>query len=168
MANNLATLYTEGKSMPQLREGVYNVTLTKHALVQTNPANPYIALEFTCVDTGRVLKENRFNNGFQIMVSHLKQQLDRGDEEVGYMEFLNSLMATKEYVDESINETIPATPATPFKIWVTKYTPANGGQTRSNFNFLEPRKKTDNDSDTGISVTKATDQSTDNEVEDAI
>lgn len=147
--NSLVSFYKEGVSKPQLHEGVYDVTLTKHALVTTNPANPYIALEFT-TENGRVLKENRFNNGFQIMVSHLKQQLNKGDEEIGVMDFLNELVTKK----------------TPFKIWITKYTPANGGQTRSNFNFLEPRKN--NSDSTGVTVTNDTDQSTEDEVEDAI
>lgn len=148
--NSLVSFYKEGTSMPQLHEGIYDVTLTKHKLVETNPSNPYIALEFTTVETGRVLKENRFNNGFQIMVSHLKQQLGRGDEEIGVMDFLNELVTKK----------------TPFKLWITKYTPANGGQTRSNFNFLEPRKN--NSDSTGVTVTPAADQTAENEVEDAI
>lgn len=148
--NSLVSFYKEGTSMPQLHEGIYDVTLTKHKLVETNPANPYIALEFTTIETGRVLKENRFNNGFQIMISHLKQQLGRGDEEIGVMDFLNELITKK----------------TPLKLWVTKYTPANGGQTRSNFNFLEPRKK-DSDS-TGVTVIPATDHPVKDEVEDAI
>ncbi len=146
--NSLVSFYKEGVSLPQLHEGIYEVTLTKHALVQTNPANPYIALEFT-TENGRVLKENRFNNGFQIMVSHLKQQLGRGNEEVGVMDFLNELIEKK----------------TPFKIWITKYTPANGGQTRSNFNFLEPRKS--NSSSAGVTVT-ANEAEVDDEVEAAI
>lgn len=123
---NLITFYKEGISQPQLKEGVYNCTLRSHKLVDTKPENPYIALEFEVVETGRVLTDNRFNQGFQIFISHLKQQLGRADESVNVLEFLNGLIADK----------------TEFKIWITKYTPANGGQTRSNFNFLEPRKTT--------------------------
>lgn len=117
--------------MPQLNEGVYKCKLVSHKLIDTKPENPYIALEFI-TENGRTLKENRFNQGFQIFVSHLKQQLGRGDEEIGVLDFLNELVNNQ----------------TEFNIWITKYIPANGGQTRSNFNFLEPRKRTD----TGVAV----------------
>ena len=126
MANNLVNFYKEGISMPQLNEGEYKATLKSHKLVDTKPENPYIALEFE-TESGRILRENRFNQGFQIFVSHLKQQLVMGDEEIGVQEFLDKLVTNK----------------TKFRIWVTKYTPANGGQTRSNFHFLEPRKKSE-------------------------
>lgn len=139
MANNLVNFYKEGISMPQLNEGEYKATLKSHKLVDTKPENPYIALEFE-TESGRILRENRFNQGFQIFISHLKQQLEMGDEEIGVQEFLDKLVEDK----------------TEFTIWVTKYTPANGGQTRSNFNFLEPRKKSEG---SGVAV---------EEVEDAI
>lgn len=141
--SKLVDFYKTGISMPQLNEGVYTCTLISHKLVETNPENPYITLEFATKE-GRILKDNRFNQGFQIFISHLKQQLNRGDEEIAVMEFLNKLIEDK----------------TEFKIWVTKYTPANGGQTRSNFNFLEPRKK----NDTGVDVTSTND--TKDEVKD--
>lgn len=139
MANNLVNFYKEGISMPQLNEGEYKATLKSHKLVDTKPENPYIALEFE-TESGRILKENRFNQGFQIFISHLKQQLEMGDEEIGVQEFLDKLVTDK----------------TEFTIWITKYTPANGGQTRSNFHFLEPRKKSEG---SGVAV---------EEVEDAI
>ena len=139
MANNLVNFYKEGISMPQLNEGEYKATLKSHKLVDTKPENPYIALEFE-TESGRILRENRFNQGFQIFISHLKQQLEMGDEEISVQEFLDKLITDK----------------TEFTIWVTKYTPANGGQTRSNFHFLEPRKKSEGN---GVAV---------EEVEDAI
>ena len=139
MANNLVNFYKEGISMPQLNEGEYKATLKSHKLVDTKPENPYIALEFE-TESGRILRENRFNQGFQIFVSHLKQQLEMGDEEIGVQEFLDKLVTDK----------------TEFTIWITKYTPPTGGQTRSNFHFLEPRKKSEG---SGVAV---------EEVEDAI
>lgn len=146
MANNLINFYKEGISQPQLKEGVYTCRLKSHRLVDTKPENPYIALEFE-TETGRILKDNRFNQGFQIFISHIKQQLGRADEEIAVMDLLNELVEQ----------------GTKFKIWVTKYTPANGGQTRSNFNFLEPRKK--DSSETGIEIVDAKAQAKD-EVED--
>lgn len=147
MANNLISFYKEGISMPQLNEGVYKCKLISHKLVDTNPENPYVALEFV-TESGRTLKENRFNQGFQIFVSHLKQQLGRGDEEIGVLDFLNELIENE----------------TKFNIWITKYIPANGGQTRSNFNFLEPRKK----ADTGVSVDTDNNGSTEEVKDEAI
>lgn len=153
MANNLISFYKEGISQPQLKEGVYKCTLVSHKLVDTKPENPYIALEFK-TETGRILKDNRFNQGFQIFVSHIKQQLGRADEEIGVLELLDELVTNK----------------TEFNIWITKYTPANGGQTRSNFNFLEPRKNSIED--TGVEVNDSPVESNDNprdqEVEDDI
>lgn len=139
MANNLVNFYKEGISMPQLNEGEYRATLKSHKLVDTKPENPYITLEFK-TESGRILRENSFNQGFQIFISHLKQQLGMGNEEIGVQEFLDKLIEDK----------------TEFTIWITKYTPAKGGQTRSNFHFLEPRKKSE---DSGVAV---------KEVEDAI
>lgn len=144
-ANKLVDFYKEGISMPQLNEGEYKAKLIKHALIDTNPDNPYISLEFQTTND-RTLRENRFNQGFQIFISHLKQQLNRGDEEIGVQEFLDELVENE----------------TEFTIWITKYTPANGGQTRSNFHFLEPRKKS---TDTGVTETAVEDKP---EVEDAI
>jgi len=153
MANNLISFYKEGISMPQLNEGEYKVTLKSHTLVTTKPENPYITLEYV-TESGRTLRENRFNQGFQIFISHLKQQLEMGDKEIGVQKFLDKLVADK----------------TKFKLWVTKYTPANGGQTRSNFHLLEPRKITEN---TGITTTEINPTTTEvnptaNEIEDAI
>lgn len=142
MANNLINFYKEGISMPQLSEGEYKATLKSHKLVDTKPENPYIALEFK-TESGRILRENRFNQGFQIFVSHLKQQLEMGDKEIEVQKFLDKLVADK----------------TEFTIWITKYTPANGGQTRSNFHFLKPREKSEGN---GVSVEEV------EEVEDAI
>ena len=136
MANNLINFYKEGISQPQLKEGVYTRKLKSHKLIDTKPENQYIALEFE-KETGRILKDNRFNQGFQIFISHIKQQLGRADEEIAVMDLLDELVEK----------------GTKFKIWITKYTPANGGQTRSNFNFLEPRKK--DASETGVEVTDA-------------
>ena len=91
MANNLINFYKEGISQPQLKEGVYTCKLKSHKLVDTKPENPYIALEFE-TETGRILKDNRFNQGFQIFISHIKQQLGRADEEIAVMDLLNELV----------------------------------------------------------------------------
>ena len=73
---------------------------------------------------GRKLTENRFDKGFGVMVSHLRQQLKREDEAVQPIEFFNELIKNK----------------VEFKIWVVKRT--IDGRQRTNVNFLEPIAET--------------------------
>jgi len=110
---------------PALAEGVYNVKMLSHEYV-TNDTADYIKFTFEVLDgdqAGRKLTENRFEKGFGVMVSHLRQQLKRENEAIQPQEFFNGLIA-----DE-----------TPFKIWVVKRTVK--GAPRTNFNFLEPLKE---------------------------
>ena len=58
------------------------------------------------------------------MLSHLKKQLQREDEEVVVQDFLNELIENK----------------TQFNVWVTIYTDPNTLRSNTNINFLEPNK----------------------------
>jgi hypothetical protein len=113
---------------PALSEGVYEVKMLSHEYVANEKA-PYIKFTFEVLnsenpaDAGRKLTENRFEKGFGVMVSHLRQQLGRENEAVQPQEFFNELIAN----------------ATPFKIWVVKR--VVNGTPRTNFNFLEPIKE---------------------------
>lgn len=110
---------------PALSEGVYKVKMLAHEYV-TNASADYIKFTFEITkgeQKGRKLTENRFEKGFGVMVSHLRQQLNREDEAVQPIEFFNELIENE----------------TEFTIWVTK-TVVNGRQ-RTNFNFLEPIKE---------------------------
>lgn len=116
--NKLMEMYNS-TFQPALAEGVYTVKMTKHEYVANEKA-PYIKFEFEVLETGRKLVENRFEKGFGVLVSHLRQQLGRENEAIKPQEFFNELI-NKE---------------TPFNIWVVKRT-VNGAP-RTNFNFLEP------------------------------
>lgn len=106
---------------PALAEGTYNVKMLSHEYVQKDEnSTPYIKFQFEIIETGRVLTENRFEKGFGVMVSHLRQQLNRENEAVQPIEFFNELIENE----------------TEFKIWVVKR--IVNGTPRTNFNFLEP------------------------------
>lgn len=121
--NALQEFYQNGKSLPILREGKYDVVLKSTAYVanETNPNNSYIKVILE-TNEGRQISTNKFNRGFQIMIAHLKKQLGREDEEVVVQEFLNELINNK----------------TPLNIWVTIYTDPNTKRSNTNINFLEP------------------------------
>ena len=111
---------------PALAEGVYEVKMLSHEYVANeNGASkkPYIKFTFEDLNSGRKLTENRFDSGFGVLVSHLRQQLGRENEAVQPIEFFNELIAN----------------ATPFKIWVVKR--MVNGYPKTNFNFLEPIKE---------------------------
>ncbi|MBQ7306901.1 MAG: hypothetical protein IJW82_00040 [Clostridia bacterium] len=121
--NALQEFYQNGKSLPILREGKYDVVLKSTAYVanETNPNNSYIKVILE-TNEGRQISTNKFNRGFQIMIAHLKKQLGREDKEVVVQEFLNELINNK----------------TPLNIWVTIYTDPNTKRSNTNINFLEP------------------------------
>ena len=108
---------------PALAEGVYEVKMLSHEYVANDKA-PYIKFQFEVIESGRKLTENRFEKGFGVMVSHLRQQLKRENEAINPIDFFNELIANQ----------------TPFKIWVVKRTV--NGSPKTNFNFLEPIPET--------------------------
>jgi hypothetical protein len=123
--NDLLNFYKSGKSLPILREGKYDVVLKATELVEnkTNPNNSYIKVTLVTSE-GRTITTNKFDRGFRIMLSHLKKQLQREDEEVVVQDFLNELIENK----------------TKFNVWVTIYTDPNTLRSNTNINFLEPNK----------------------------
>ena len=126
--NALQEFYQNGKSLPVLREGKYDVTLKSTAYVanEQNPNNSYIKVVLE-TDAGRQISTNKFNRGFQIMIAHLKKQLGLEDEEVVVQEFLTKLIEDK----------------TSFNVWVTVYTDPNTKRSNTNINFLEPLEEQD-------------------------
>lgn len=119
--NKLMSMYNS-TFQPALTEGLYVTKMLSHEYVENNE-NPYIKFTFEVVDTGRKLIENRFERGFGVLVSHLRQQLGRENEAVEPKKFFDELIANQ----------------TPIKIWVVKRTV--NGYPRTNFNFLEPIKE---------------------------
>ena len=120
--NKLMDMYNS-TFQPALEEGVYNVKMLSHEYVAKDEKTAYIKFQFKVIETGRVLTENRFEKGFGVLVSHLRQQLNRENEAI----------QPKEFFDELIKN------ETPFKIWVVKR--VVNGAPRTNFNFLEPIKE---------------------------
>ena len=110
---------------PALEEGKYRVKMLKHEYVK-NDKGDYIKFTFEVLDSGRKLTENRFEKGFGVMVSQLRQQLNRENEAVKPIEFFNEL----------INN------ATPFDVWVVKRMVDN--RPKTNMYFLEPVATTPN------------------------
>lgn len=121
--NALQEFYQNGKSLPILREGKYDVVLKSTAYVanEANPNNSYIKVILE-TNEGRQISTNKFNRGFQIMIAHLKKQLGREDDEVIVQEFLKELIDNK----------------TPLNVWVTIYTDPATKRSNTNINFLEP------------------------------
>ena len=118
--NKLMDMYNS-TFQPALAEGTYEVKMLSHEYVANDKA-PYIKFTFEVLNNGRKLTENRFEKGFGVMVSHLRQQLGRENEAIEPKKFFDELIEKK----------------TQFKIWVVKRD-VNGIQ-RTNFNFLEPPK----------------------------
>lgn len=126
--SNLLDFYTKGVSKPILKPGDYTVILKKTECVKNekDENNSYIRITMETTDEAkREIQTNKFDRGFQIMISHLKKQLGREDEEVNVQNFLNKLIENK----------------TPFTIWVTTYEDPNTLRKQTNINFLKPIKQ---------------------------
>ena len=121
--NKLMEMY-KSTFQPALEEGVYETEMVSHKYVDNKTA-PYIQFTFKVKNSERTLTENRFEKGFGVMVSHIRQQLNRQSEAIKPNEFFDELIEKK----------------TTIKIWVVKNTV--NGVPRTNFQFLEPIKKTE-------------------------
>lgn len=124
--NKLMEMY-KSTFKPALEEGVYKVKMLKHEPVEKEGQSPYIRFEFEVTEgpaKGRILSENRFEAGFGVLVSHLRQQLGREKEEIVPTEFFNELIDKK----------------TEFNVWIVKR--IVGGRQRTNFNFIKPIEET--------------------------
>lgn len=119
---SLIDFYRNGMSLSKLTDGQYQATLQAHTLVEpTLPdAKPYIRLELKLSD--RVIIDNRFDQGFQIALDHVKQQLGISDQTIPVSELLESLKETE------------------FTIWVS-YAVINNNTYR-NISYLAPRETT--------------------------
>lgn len=120
--NKLMEMYNS-TFQPALAEGVYRVKMLSHEYCENANGvtkKPYIKFTFEVLENGRKLTDNRFDTGFGVMVSHLRQQLGRENEAVQPQAFFNELIENE----------------TPFNIWVVKR--IVNGTPRTNFNFLEP------------------------------
>lgn len=117
----LKDFFYNGTSKAVLKEGKYEVKLLNTEYIE-HPQNPYIKVTLQEIATNREITTNKFDRGFQIMIAHLKKQLQKEDQDVKVQEFLNDLIQQ----------------GTVFNIWVTIYTDSNTKRSTTNINFLEP------------------------------
>ena len=123
--NKLMDMYKTSTFQPALQVGKYKAIMKSHEYVANTNAD-YIKFVYEITEgdqKNRELTDNRFEKGFGVMVSHLRQQLGRETEAVQPITFFNELIEKK----------------TPIDIWVTKA--VIDGRQRTNFNFLEPIKE---------------------------
>lgn len=107
---------------PALAEGKYKVRMLSHKFTE-NKSGDYIRFEYKVLEGNskdRVLSDNRFDSGFGVMVSHLRQQLGRENEAIQPIAFFDELIANQ----------------TEINIWVKKRM-VKGSQ-KTNIHFLEP------------------------------
>ena len=127
--SDLLDFFRNGVSLPVLKDGKYEVTLKSVEYVnnEINPNNSYIRVKMEDTTSKREIFTNKFNGNFQIMISHLKKQLGREDEEIKVQDFLNGLINDK----------------TEFSIWVETWTNEETSRSNLNINFLPPLTKTE-------------------------
>ena len=100
--NKLLELYEKGISKPVLKPGKYPVVLkkTEFVLNEKDENNSYIRVTMETTDESkREIQTNKFDRGFQIMISHLKKQLGREDEEVVIKDF-DEFFITPKYQED--------------------------------------------------------------------
>lgn len=122
--NRLFEMYNNATFQPALKEGEYKVTMVSHKYVAEPDKTPYIKFEYKIKGQNgaedRIISDNKFEAGFGVMVSHLRQQLGREDEAIQPIEFFNELIKNE----------------TEFSIWVVKR--IVNGYPKTNINFLKP------------------------------
>lgn len=121
------------KLAPIVKPGKYeNVQIKEMKLYPVTETNKQEFIRFTFqTEDGREISDNRFAQGLQIMISHLREQLDLQDVEIDP----NELLEPGKHK---------------FTIWVDKTTiiANNGNPTRvTNIHFLEPLKATEETKD---------------------
>lgn len=120
----LKELYNTGLSKASLKEGMHTVTLQETELVENekNEHKNYVRVTMLEKGTDREIYINKFDQGFPVMIAHLKKQLNKENEDIKIPDFLEELINSK----------------TEFNIWVVKYTDPNTQKTNLNINFLKP------------------------------
>lgn len=111
--------------LPELKEGEHTVTLKEYTEQNIDTDNPFMRMEYQTTDENkRVIVDNRFEIGFNIMLSHIRKQLGREFEEIKKGEFLKELKEKK----------------IPFKIYISKpvVETSTGRKKVTNIDFLPP------------------------------
>lgn len=124
-AVDFKSFYINGVTLPRLKENTeYKAILQAHKFVEPATINdkPYVRLELKLSD--RLVIDNRFQTGFQILISQMTRQYGWEDETHSVPEIL-SKMSSEE-----------------FSLWVS-YATGEDGRVYRNFNFLPPLQKKD-------------------------
>lgn len=124
-AADFKSFYTNGVALPRLKECTeYKATLQAHKFVEPATINdkPYVRLELKLSD--RLVIDNRFQTGFQILINQMTRQYGWEDESHPVQEIL-AKMSSEE-----------------FSLWVS-YVTGDDGRVYRNFNFLPPLQKKD-------------------------
>lgn len=119
-SGGLLDFYNNGISLPKLKEGKYTGRIIKHEPQKPKSIDgqPFIRFEIQLPD--RVIVDNRFATGFQILLEQLKTQLNVEDQEIAVQDFLNSLL----------NKDLD--------IWIS-YAEVEGKGTYRNINYIPPQ-----------------------------
>lgn len=123
----------------ELTEGEHNATLTNweykpHA---TDHSKDYIVMTFSAENCGKTqdFVRNMFERDISIMISHLRRQLNRANEDINPTTFFDELKTAK----------------TPIKFWIAYPIVATktGPQRRQNIYFLAPTSITSDEAIAG-------------------
>lgn len=114
--------FYRGVSLPRLTDGIYEATLKSASFIEADKtknknAADYVRLELQLTD--RLIIDNRFEKGFGIFESQIKEQLQLQDKAIPIPELLKLLTKTD------------------FKIWVTHIEIED--RTFRNINYLPPK-----------------------------
>lgn len=120
--------------LAEIAEGAHPATITNvvYNAHETDESKDYLKLDFQ-LDGKRPYSRNMFQRDMSIMLSHLRRQLGRADEDINPLAFLEELKTTQ----------------TSFNIWFSYPTVAtrSGARRVQNVNFLAPLASSAEDSD---------------------
>lgn len=121
---SLEAFFHNGVSLHKLKEGKYKAKMHNFALVPatTPEAKPYIRIELQLLEDGRIIVDNRFQTGFNIMIEQIKEQMGISDEDVAVQDLLNHCRTHQ------------------FTAWIT-YTEVEG-KTYRNVSYRAPKELT--------------------------
>lgn len=118
---SLEDFFNRGVSLHRLTAGKYRARIINATVVKptTTGAEPYVRVEVELIDDKRLIVDNRFKKGFQIMIDHIKEQLGVQDQDILVSEFIAYLKTIE------------------LEVWIS-YQTVLGKGTYRNINYLPP------------------------------
>lgn len=120
---SLEAFFHSGVSLHKLQAGDYGAKIHNATIVSANTSDPnskpYVRVELQLLDDGRIIVDNRFQTGFQIMIDQLKTQLG-----------MDSL-------DIAVQDLIAHCKQHSFRVWITYQEVED--KTYRNVNYREPK-----------------------------